>query len=132
MAGPVLVCAVAASASKTTAATKSVTRPLINPFLFMVGIHCAFDLCGARTRNRSPYIVNTVTGHPSGGPVTLITSEQEFILVGAVAIHQRKMAQSRPHIKNLGNDPVLTANIEKFAVTIPAHINSDFFSLPRT
>jgi hypothetical protein len=64
--------------------------------------------------------------------VTLITAEQELILVVAVPNHQHKMVRSRPHIKNLGNNPVLTANIEKFAITISAHINSDFFSLPHT
>ncbi len=92
----------------------------------------AFDLSGAKTRDRGPYIVNTVTGRRSGEPVTLITAEQELILLVAVPNHQHKMARSRPHIKNLGNNPVLTANIEEFAITIPAHINSDFFSLPRT
>jgi hypothetical protein len=74
--------------------------------------------------------MNTVTGHRSGGPVTLITSEQELILVVAVPNHQHKMVRSRPHIKNFWNNPVLTANIEKLAVTIPAYINSDLFSLP--
>src|SRR6266851_660947 len=92
----------------------------------------AVDLRGSKTRDRGPYIVNTITRHRSGEPVTLITAEQELILVVTVPNHQHKMARSRPHIKNLGNNPVLTANVEKFAITIPAHINSDFFSLPRT
>src|SRR6266481_8884261 len=55
----------------------------------------AFDLRGAKTRDRGPYIVNTVTRHRSGEPVTLITAEQEFILVVAVTNHQHKMARSR-------------------------------------
>jgi hypothetical protein len=92
----------------------------------------AFDLGGAKTRNRCPYIVNAVTGHRSGEPVTLITAEQELILVIAIPNHQHKMARSRPHIRNLGNSPVPTANPDKLAITIPARINSDFFSLPHT
>src|ERR1035438_721529 len=91
----------------------------------------AFHLCGSKTFDRGPFIVNTVTRHRSGEPVTLITPEQELILVVALTNHQYKMARSRPHIKNLGNNPILTANIEKLAITIPAHIDSDFFSLPR-
>jgi hypothetical protein len=79
----------------------------------------AFHLRGAKTRDRGPYIVNTVTRHRGGEPVTLITAEQELILVVAVTNDQYKMARSRPHIKNLGNNPVLTANIEKFAIAIP-------------
>jgi hypothetical protein len=76
--------------------------------------------------------VNAVTRRRSREPVTLIAPKQELILIGAVPNHQHKMARGRPHIKNLGNNPVMTANIEKFAITIPAHINSDFFSLPHT
>jgi hypothetical protein len=92
----------------------------------------AFRLGGAKTLNRGPHIVNTVTGHRGGEPVTLIMAEQELILVCAVPNHQHQMARIRPYIKNLGDNPVLTANIEEFAITIPAHINSDFFSLPHT
>ena len=62
--------------------------------------------------------------------MTFIAPKQELILLVAVPNHQHKMARSRPHIKNLGNNPVLTANVEEFAITIPANINSDFFSLP--
>jgi hypothetical protein len=76
--------------------------------------------------------VNTVTGHRGGEPVTFITAKQELILGAAVPHHQHKMARSRPDIQNLGNNPVLTANIEEFAIAIPANINSDLLSLPRT
>ena len=62
--------------------------------------------------------------------MTFIMAEQELILVATVPNHQNKMARSRPHIKNLGDNPVLTANIEKFARAVPAHIDSDFLALP--
>jgi len=92
----------------------------------------AFDLSGPKALNRGPYIMNTVTGYRSGKPVPLIAAEQELILVVAIPNHQHKMARSRLHIKNLGNNPVVAANIEEFAITIPANINSDFFPLPHT
>src|SRR2546430_17026044 len=41
------------------------------------------------------------------------------------------MVKSRLHIKKLGNNPNLTANVEEFAIAVPANINSGFFPLPR-
>jgi hypothetical protein len=69
--------------------------------------------------------MNTVTRHCSGEPVMFSTSKQELILVVAVPNQQHKMVRSRPHIKNLGNNPVLTANIEKLAITISARMVRD-------
>jgi len=41
------------------------------------------------------------------------------------------MARGRLHIENFGHQPVLTANVEEFAIAIPANIDSDLFPLPR-
>src|SRR5271157_92378 len=92
----------------------------------------ALDLSRAKTRNRGPYIVNAVTGRRGGKPVTLVAAEQELILVAAGPYHQHKMARGRLHIQNLGSHPVLTANVEKLAIAVPANVNSDSFSLPHT
>jgi hypothetical protein len=88
----------------------------------------AVGLRGPKTLDRGLYIVNTVTGHRSGEPVTFIAAKQELVLGTAVANHQHKMVHDRLDIQNLGDKPLLTANIEKLAVIIPAHINSALFS----
>src|SRR5438552_1027508 len=80
-----------------------------------------FDLGRPKTCDRAPYVVNTVTRHRRGEPVTFIVAKQELVLGVAVPHHQYQMAQFRPHVENFGNTPVLTTNIEEFAVTIPAH-----------
>jgi hypothetical protein len=89
------------------------------------------ELSGTKALNRSPYIANIVTGDRGGEPVTLIMAKQELILSASIADHQNQMARVRLHIENFGHQPVLTANIEEFAIAVPANIDSDLFLLPR-
>jgi hypothetical protein len=71
-----------------------------------------------------------VTGHGCHEPVTLVMAKQELVLGLAIANHQNKMARRRYDLKNLGFNPVLTANIKKLAITVPANIDSDFLPQP--
>jgi hypothetical protein len=64
--------------------------------------------------------------------VTLIVSQQKFILETAIANHQHQMTSGRLYIENLGYNAHLGSNVKKLASTVPAYVDSDPLPLPGT
>ena len=100
-------------------------KPLTLPDRF-----AAFDLLWPKTRNCSPHIVDAIAGHCSSKPVALIPPKQELVSGVSVPNHQNKMAGRGLHVENLGCNGFSTSNIEEFASTVPANINSDLQPRP--
>jgi hypothetical protein len=57
--------------------------------------------------------------------MAIIASKQELVLFAAIANHQHQMTGYRLHVQDFGRNPFPTLNNEKFAVAVPANIDSD-------
>jgi hypothetical protein len=91
----------------------------------------AFDLGGPKTLNGGSHIANTVARYRSSEPVTFIAAKQELVLVASIPNHQHQMARGWLYIKNFGDKPIHTADIEELAAAVPANIDPHFLPLPR-